>query len=87
MNDAKNKVFSSFTPAFLSATYSLTKKEISVTTEWVKRFKLDYTTSANMMVVEGNTFRHKKSGGVRDNSYKDPIQIDSADVQQDLWQS
>ena len=36
--------------------------EISVTTEWVKILKFDYTTTTKTMVAEGNTFRHKQSG-------------------------
>ena len=37
------------------------KKEISVTIEWLKSLKLYYTTTAKMMMVEGNNFRHKQS--------------------------
>ena len=59
MNDAENKGFASFAPAFLSAVYSLPEKKISMTTDWVKRLKLDYTTTTKMMMVEGKKFRHK----------------------------
>ena len=62
MNDAENKGFASFAPAFLSTVYSLPKKEISMTIEWVKNLKLDYVATTNMMMVEGNTFSHKQSG-------------------------
>ena len=61
MNDEENKGFASFTAAFISASYSLPKKEISVTTEWVKSLKFDYIATTKMMVVEGKKFRHKQS--------------------------
>ena len=56
MNDVENKAFASFAPAFISIAYSLPEKDTSVTTEWVKILKLDYTTTTKMMVVEGKTF-------------------------------
>ena len=59
INDEEGKPVASFAPAFISAAYSLPKKEISVTMEWVKGLKFDYTTTAKMMVAKGNTFRHK----------------------------
>ena len=33
-----------------------------MTTEWVKNLEFDYIDTSNMMVAEGNTFRHKQSG-------------------------
>ena len=42
INAEEGKPVSSFTPAFISAAYSLPEKEISVTTEWVKGLKFDY---------------------------------------------
>ena len=59
MNNAENKGFASFAPAFLSATYSFPEKEISVKTDWVNSSKLDYASTAKMMMVEGKNFRHK----------------------------
>ena len=61
INDEEGKHVASFTPAFISAAYSLLEKEISVTTKWVKSLKFDYTTTSMMMVAEGKTFRHKQS--------------------------
>ena len=51
INEAENKGFASFTPAFLSAAYSFPETEVSVTTEWVKGLKLDYAATAKMMMV------------------------------------
>ena len=49
----------SFTPVFISGAYSLSEKEVSVTTEWVLSLNFDYTTNAKKMVAVGNTFKHK----------------------------
>ena len=62
INDEEGKLVASFAPAFISATYSLLEKEISVTIEWVKSLKFDYTTTSKMTVTEGKTFRQKQSG-------------------------
>ena len=59
MNNAYNKGFASFAPTFLSATYNLPEKEISVTIDWVKSFKIDYAATDKMMMVKGKNFRHK----------------------------
>ena len=59
INDEEGNLVAYFAPTFISATYSLSKKEISVTTEWVRSLNFDYTATANMMVAEGKTFRHK----------------------------
>ena len=56
INDEENKGVASFAPAFISAAYNLPKKEISMTTEWVKSLKLDYTVTTKIMVVEGKKF-------------------------------
>ena len=61
-NDEEGNHVSSLSPAFISTSYSLPKTEISVTIEWVKSMKFDYTTTTKMMVAEGKTFRHKQSG-------------------------
>ena len=58
INDEEGNHVAYFTPAFISVAYSIPKKEISVTTEWVESVKFDYTTTTKMMVVEGKTFRH-----------------------------
>ena len=62
INDEEGKPVASFTPTFILAAYSLPKKEISVTIEWVRSMKFDYTATTKMMVVEGKTFKHKQSG-------------------------
>ena len=62
MNDVKNKAFSSFTPAFLSAAYNFPRMEVSVTIEWVKGLKLDYAATIKMMMVDEKNFRNKQSG-------------------------
>ena len=62
INDEEGKPVASFTLAFISTAYNLPEKEISVTKEWVKGLKFDYTTTAKMMVAEGKTFRHKHLG-------------------------
>ena len=59
INDEEGKPVASFAPAFISTSYSLPEMEISVTTQWVRSLKFDYTATANMMVAKGNTFRHK----------------------------
>ena len=41
MNDEENKGFASFALAFISTSYNSPKKEISVTTEWVKSLKVN----------------------------------------------
>ena len=56
INDEENKGVASFVPTFVSVAYSLLEKEISVTTEWVKSLKLDYTATSKMMVAEGKRF-------------------------------
>ena len=75
MSNVENKVFASFTPAFLATTYSLPEKETSVTTKWVKILKLDYTTTTKMMVAEGNTFRHKQSAEYETAHLRTPFRI------------
>ena len=62
INDEERNPVASFAPTFISTTYSLPETEISITTEWVKSLKFDYTTTTKMMVAEGKTFRHKQSG-------------------------
>ena len=47
---------------FISKTYILPDVEISVTTDWVKSLKFDYTTIVKGIMIEGNTFRYKQSG-------------------------
>ena len=39
-----------------------------------------------MMMIDGKTFRNKKSGEYEKNHLKNPIQINSFVVEQDLWQ-
>ena len=72
MSDMENKGFSSFAPTFLSAAYSFLEKEISMTIEWVKSLKLDYTTTAKMTMVEGKTFRNKQLGEYETTHLKTP---------------
>ena len=60
INDEDGKPIVSFTPAFISKAYSLPKTEISVTIEWVKSLKFDYTSTTKGMVTEAKTFRHKQ---------------------------
>jgi len=62
INDEEGKPVASFAPAFISKAYSLPKVEISVTTDWVKSLKFDYTTTVKGMMTKGKTFRHKQSG-------------------------
>ena len=62
INDEEGNHVASFASTFISAAYILPKKEISVTMEWVKSMKFDYTSTKKMMVAEGNTVRHKLSG-------------------------
>ena len=57
INDEEGNPIASFTHALISAAYSLPEKEISVTMKWVKGMKFDYTTTANMMVAKGKTFK------------------------------
>ena len=57
INGVDGNLVASFAPAFISATYSLPKKEINVTREWVKSLKFDYTATTKMMVAKGKTFR------------------------------
>ena len=45
INDEEGNPVAYFTPAFILAAYSLPKIEISVTMEWVKILKFDYTTT------------------------------------------
>ena len=40
INDEENKGVASFAPSFISVAYFLPEKEISMTTEWVKRLNL-----------------------------------------------
>ena len=61
INDEEGKPIPSFAPTFISKAYSLPEVEISVTTNWVKSLKFDYTTTIKGMMTEGRTFRHKKS--------------------------
>ena len=53
INDEEGNLVASFTPAFISKGYSLPEVEISVTTEWVKSLKFDYTATAKGMVAIG----------------------------------
>ena len=59
INDEEGKPITSFASAFISKAYNLPKVEISVTTDWVKNIKFDYTTTVKGMMTEGKTFRHK----------------------------
>ena len=60
INDDEGNPIASFAPAFISKAYSLPKVEISVTTNWVKSPKFDYTTTVKGMMTKGKTFRHKQ---------------------------
>ena len=60
INDEEGKPVASFTPAFLSKAYSVPEVEISVTIDWVKSFKFDYTTTVKGMMIKGKTSRHKQ---------------------------
>ena len=51
------------------------KNKISVTTEWVKRLKLYYATTAKMMMVEGKKFRHKQSGKYETTHLRTPYRL------------
>ena len=62
INDEEGKLVASFAPAFISKAYSLPEVEISVTIDWLKSIKFDYTTTVKGMMIEGKTFRHKQSG-------------------------
>ena len=62
INDEEGNPVASFAPEFISKAYSLPKVEISVTTDWVKSLKFDYTTIVKGMMTRGKTFRHKQSG-------------------------
>ena len=75
INDEEGNLIASFTPAFISAAYSLPEKEIRVTTKWVKSLKFDYTTTAKMMVAEGKTFRHKQSREYETAHLRTPFRI------------
>ena len=46
-----------------------------MTIDWVKSLKLDYVATAKMMVVEGNNFRHKKSGEYETTHLKTPYRL------------
>ena len=60
INDEEGNPIASFTLAFISKVYSLLEGEISVTTNWVKSLKFDYTTTVKGMMTEVKTFRHKQ---------------------------
>ena len=75
INDEEGKPVASFAPAFISAAYSLPEKEISVTTEWVRSLKFDYTSTKKMMVAEGKNFRHKQSGECDTSHIRTPFKI------------
>ena len=75
MNDVKNKAFSSFTPAFLSAAYNFPRMEVSVTTEWVKSLKLYYASNTKMFMVAGNNFKYKKSGEYKTTHLRTPYRL------------
>ena len=75
INDEEGKLVASFAPAFISATYSLLEKEISVKMEWVKSLKFDYTATTKMMVAGGETFRHKQSGEYETSHLQTPFRI------------
>ena len=75
INDEEGNPIASFTPAFISKSYSLPEVEISVTTEWVKSLKFDYTATKKGMVAEGNTFRHKQSGEYETTHLRTPFRI------------
>ena len=85
INDEEGNAVGSFTPAFISAAYSLLEKEISVTTEWVKILKFDYIATTKMVVAEGKTFRHKQSGEYEDCPSSNPFQDNSIDDEQAIW--
>ena len=61
INDEEGNPIASFAPSFISKEYSLPEVEISVTKEWVKSLKFDYTTTIKGMMTKGKTFRHKQS--------------------------
>ena len=46
-----------------------------MTKKWVKSLKLDYTTTDNMMMVEGKTFRNKQSGEYETTHLKTPYRL------------
>ena len=75
MNDTENKAFASFSPAFLSAAYNLPEKEVSMTTEWVKGLKFDYTAKARMMIIDGKNFRNKQPGKYATTHLKTPYRL------------
>ena len=62
ISDEEGNPVASFAPAFISKAYSLPEVEISVTTDWVKRIKFDYTTTVKGMMAEGKKFIHKHPG-------------------------
>ena len=75
MNDAENKGFASFSPTFLSVAYNFSGKEINVTIKCLMSLKLDYTTTTKMMMVEGNTFRHKQLGQYETTNLRTPYRL------------
>ena len=75
INDEENKGVAYFAPAFILASYNFLEKEISVTTEWVRSLKLDYTATTKMMVAEGKTFRHKQYGEYETAHLRTPFRI------------
>ena len=75
INDEEGKPITLFAPTFISKTYILLEVEISVTTDWVKSLKFDYTTTIKGMTTEGNTFRHKQSGEYEMTNLQTPFRI------------
>ena len=43
--------------------------------DWVKGLKFDYIATENMMVTEGNTFRHKQSGEYKATHLRTPYKM------------
>ena len=58
-----------------AAAYSLPENEFSVTIEWVKGLKFDYTSKARMMMIDGKNFRNKQSGEYETAHLKTPYRL------------
>ena len=75
INDEEGKPVASFALALISKAYSLPEVEISVTTDWVKSTKFDYTTTVKGMMTEGKTFRHKQLGEYEKTNLQTPFRL------------
>ena len=60
ISDEEENPVASFAPAFISKAYTLPEVEISVTIDWLKSIKFDYTTTVKGMMTKGKTFKHKQ---------------------------